>query len=117
MEDNKQKNWMYYEKLFAKITLWLLGLSFVFLALTIVFQDQVEKFIDVIMIPILIFYAGSIVIFFLSIIRIIKYSASRTKQVGDTVTKSVLNLLLSPITFLIANILLFMVAISSCSIQ
>lgn len=117
MDEKQTRDWMYFEALFHKITKWLLGLSAIFLTVTVVLQEEIGKIVDLFIIPILVFYVGSIAIFLISIIRIFKFSLSRNKEADDTVTKTVVNLLLSPITFIIANILLFMVALSSCSVS
>lgn len=115
MDNKVTKDWMYFERLLSKITLIVFGLSFLLLGVILLLVEKIGAWAETIMYPIFGLWAASILIFFISAIRIIMFLFKKNKNEGDTITKSVRNLLLSPIAFLVYYLLIFIVALSSCS--
>lgn len=117
MEDNKNR-FNYFERIFLKISLGLLGTSAALFILMFIFIDRVSDNASEISGVIIILLISSILSFFIAIIRIIKFMFVVSKRNdGSTITKSIITFFTSPIAIIIYYIIIFILAFSSCSIQ
>jgi len=116
--DNENKvirDWMYYERLFGKISVYLLLIAILSYIIFLSFLETLRFYADEIAYPLLGLFFASGISFFIALGRIIKYSIKRNELPEDaTVGRSVRTLFLSPIAFGAYYILFFIVAFSSC---
>lgn len=114
---NDRKNFNYYESIFLKISLGLLGSSIVLFFLMFVFIDFVTDYPNQLVKILITLLLTSLASFFIAIFRIFKFAiiVSR-KNNGSTIIKSVISLFVSPTALIIYYIMIFVLAFSSCSI-
>ena len=117
MADNK-KNFNYYESVFLKISLGLLGSSIVLFFLMFVFIDFVTDSTDLFIRLIVFLLLSSLASFLIAIFRIMKYAfkVSRRND-GSTITKSIISFFVSPTALVIYYIMAIILSLSSCSVQ
>lgn len=112
------KDFNYYEKLFLRITLILIGIGFTLIGLLLLLADYIDTIASGITGLVVILLFSSYGVFFLSIIRIVKYVFSvKKRNAGSTIKQSIITLLISPIAILVYYAIIFILSISSCTIQ
>jgi len=114
MDENTMK-FNKFEKLFFRINLGILTLSAALYALFAAVIEDLGPFVDLIMSVILISMLTTGVIFVLSFIRIIKYIANHRTDKDASIWRSIINLILSPLSFFILTIFIFLTSAVSCS--
>ena len=113
--DNKPSKFARYEKIFFRINLSMFGLSVFLYLLYLWFIENLGPFVDYIMTVIFIASITIIVIFFISVIRILKFIVKHRSEENSSIWRSVLNIFLSPLSLIIFYILIFVTAITSCT--
>ena len=116
MNDN-ERNFNYFEKLFLKISLGLVGLGVVLFitmfAIVDILSDIASDFANVVAVLLL----ASIASFFIAIIRIFKYILIVSKRDEEaTITKSIISFFVSPIAIIIYYLMIFILAVTGCTI-
>ncbi|MFK5883884.1 MAG: hypothetical protein QM489_06010 [Candidatus Izemoplasma sp.] len=117
-KDKLVENFNYFEKLFFRITLGLLGASVAAVVLSFVILEQLgdipKAFINITISMLL----ASGVNFLISLFRLFKFAFKISGKEGNIgITRTVTSLVLNPVTFIILYILLIILALSSCSVQ
>ena len=117
MADSK-KSFNYYESIFLKISLGLLGASVVLFLSMFVFIDFVTDNANQLVKIIVFLLLSSLASFLIAIFRILKYTFVISKKNDEsTITKSVISFFVSPTALIIYYIMVIIVSLSSCSIQ
>lgn len=113
----KENKFMFFEKLFFRINMSLVGLSIVLVLVMFAFLDRVDYISDIIFNFITIFLLGSLANFFISVGRIIKYLIKYREYEDISIKRSVINLVTSPIAVALYWFILIIMALSmaSCS--
>ena len=113
--DNQTSKFERYEKLFFRINLSMFGLSVFLYFLYLWFIEHLGPFVDHIMTVIIFASIAIIVIFFISIIRILKFIMKHRSEENSSIWRSVINIFLSPLSLIIFYILMFVTAMASCT--
>ncbi len=117
MEENKNR-FNYFEKIFLRISLGLLGSGIIFFFLMLVFIGSIPDDPNQIIKFILSMLFLSIASFFIAIIRILKYILVVNKRNdGSTITGSIISFFTSPVAIIVYYISFIIMAFASCSIQ
>ena len=104
-----------FEKIFFRIDIVIIGVAIFFLVLFDIALESLAGLVDVLMLIFLSGLVGSVVSFFISIIRILKYLFNIRKiQEASSIWRSILIIFLSPIAFILYYLLIFVVVLSSC---
>ena len=114
----KVERFNYFEKLFFKVTLGILGLSiflfFFMLATVEYFSSFGRALFDFTGIVLFATMAN----FVLSLVRLFKYAFSIGKLENNIgITRTIISLFLSPVAFIILYILVIIMAFASCTVQ
>ena len=111
------KGWIYFDKLFMRITLAVLGLSFFVFLLMVLLIDYIGKVTDIVLAPVLMMLFTSAVVFFIHVIRFFKYLIKKASlEEGATITRSLLGIVISPVAFGIYYVIIIIIAFASCTI-
>lgn len=113
--DDKIVKFNKFEKLFFRINLGIFGLSIFIYFLYLWLIEQLGPITDLIMSVIFVGMISTVIIFFISVIRIIKYVVTHRSGETSTIWRSILNIFLSPLSLIIFYILVFITALSSCT--
>ena len=117
MKDNK-KSFNYFEKIFLKISIGLLGLGLSLFILMFIFIDSLSDSASEVANIVVVLLLSSVASFFIAIIRILKFAFVVSKRNdGSTITKSVISFFVSPAAIIVYFTIIFILAFSSCSIQ
>lgn len=114
--DQKQSKFMRWERLLWRIYVGIVGFGFIILGLIYYVNDMIREFAKAFSPVIVILFISTMVYFFVSLIRMIKYNIS-VKKNDETATiwRSVTTFLTSPIAFVFYYILLFIMLLSTAS--
>ena len=117
MEDNNNR-FNYFEKIFLRISLSLMGTGFVLFILMFVFVDDIREYADEFSSVVAVLLIASFISFFNAIFRILKYIISVSKRNdGSTIKGSIISFFTSPVAIIIYYIMMIVIAFSSCTIQ
>lgn len=115
--EEKKRDFLFYDKLFMKITLWSLGVGFVLIGFAVILVNSIREVTDIVLAPVLamLFVTGAL--FFIHLIRFFKYLIKGSK-LGEaaTITRSLLGLLITPVAFAVYYILIIIIAFASCTV-
>jgi len=114
----KVKKFNHFEKLLFKVTLGILGIAISLFIITLVVVTQIysipKLLIDLTTSILMIAIAN----FFLSMVRIFKYLIKISKLENNIgIMRSIISLLISPISAALLLILIIMMSLSGCTIQ
>jgi uncharacterized membrane protein YesL len=104
-----------FEKIFFRINLAIFTLSVSLYALFAALIEDLGPFVDLIMSGLLFGIVTTTVIFGLSIIHIIKYIVNHRTAKEASIWRSIINLILSPLSFFIITFFIFLTSAVSCS--
>ena len=117
IEEQIQKFYKF-EKLFFKIYLIVVAASFVMFGVVLAFSEHLTEFVDLFLSLTMIAWGYVTVVFFISIVRIVKYF-QKIKTIGGLgIWRSVTTFFTSPIMFGLLWLMVFIMALSmaSCSV-
>lgn len=105
-----------FEKIFFRIELAILATGIFFLVLFQVAIDSLAFLVDLWMSLFLLGLAATVANFFIAIVRTVKYLFNiRKLSDSPTIWRTALVLILSPLSFMLMYLLIFIAALSSCS--
>ena len=119
MDDIKKvEKFNYFEKLYLRVTLGILGLSISLFILTMYIVTEFSEIPkSLINFTILILYLSAAG-FIMAIVRIIKYIVKISKLDNNIgIARTIVGFFLSPVSFAILFILVIMMSLSSCTVQ
>ena len=116
--DNNKKSFNYFEKIFLKISVGLLGLGLSLFILMFIFIDYLSDSASEVANIVVVLLLSSVASFFIAVFRILKFAFVVSKRNdGSTITKSVISFFVSPVAIIVYYIIVIILAFSSCSIQ
>lgn len=115
--NNKVEKFNYFEKLYWKFTLGILGASIALVFISFAIITAVSDMPDLIVKTIITFLIAAGVNFMLSVIRVFKFSFKISGEKDNIgITRSAMGIVLNPVSFIILYILLLIIALSSCTV-
>ncbi|QMS85819.1 hypothetical protein [Candidatus Xianfuyuplasma coldseepsis] len=114
--DQEHTTFMHWERLLFRIYLSIVGFGFVILGVMYYVNDMIREISRAFSSIVVILIASTIIYFFVSLVRMIKYYISvRKNDETATIWRSVTTFLTSPIAFIFYYVLLFIMLLSTAS--
>ncbi len=115
--EKAKKSWLFYDALFMKITLWTLGIGVLTLGLAVILVDKLALLANILLAPLIALLYGMAILFIIHVIRFLKYLFKHNVlDEAATITRSIVGIFLTPISFFVYFTIILLVGISGCTI-